>query len=77
MTDEQVEMLLDEIRRLYQEKLENLFGELTMLSNEPQTHLFRKTTYKVELTFSEWAAMRDRYLSNESDKPKGKKGRGE
>jgi len=66
MMDEQVTMLLDEIKRLYREKMENLSRELMLLANEPQRHWFGgKTTYKVELTFSEWQALWKRYLADE------------
>jgi len=51
-----------ELENQYKERIKDLFHELTMLSNEPQTHLFKKTTYKVELTLQDWKSLQDRYL---------------
>jgi len=56
--------LIKEIKHQHKQQMEDLFHELMLLANEPQTHLFKKTTYKVELTFSEWSSLRDRYLGN-------------
>ena len=62
------EILLLEIRSQYKERMKDLFDELFLLAKKPQPHLFRKTTYKVELTTSEWLSLKNRYLPEEDVK---------
>ena len=57
-----IDLRFAELKNQYKQRMEDLFHELMLLANKPQAHLFKKTTYKVELTAPEWLSLQDRYL---------------
>ena len=64
MTDESTKLLLNEIKQLHKQLIDNIFSELTTMA-KANPHFFGKTTYQIDMSLSDWYAFERRYNKKE------------